>query len=134
MKRLILISLASILFPSTWGICQYFYPDNIIYWDSLKHGLYVLIISLTASINLFEPVVKYEKYVTLGVYGLVFGELIPALIDRCVGNNNFVWYDIVFVLIAIYGGCKDIFPLIHRRIALIFINEKIYYWLCRTMK
>lgn len=76
----------------------------------------------------------YEKYVTLGVYVFVFGEIIPALIDRAVGSNNFVWYDVLFIVFAMYGGCKDIFPAIHKKIALIFINEKLYYKLCPTQK
>jgi hypothetical protein len=86
----------------------------------------------------FEPDVRYEKFVKLGMYVFVIGELIPAMIDKRLNADDpdKHWYDFAFILLSVYGGMKDIFPKLHKRIALFipFINEKRYDLLCRMFK
>lgn len=44
--KIILTSIALILFVSNYGICEYFYPDNIKMWWTLKVNIYAVIMAI----------------------------------------------------------------------------------------
>jgi len=133
LKRLILILLACILYPVSYGICDWFYYYHINEWTLLRQWLYSANIGLIGAVLFFEPG-KYERMVKVLAKGLVIGFIIPNLADRLIGVYGFHWYDLVFWALAVYSALKDAYPNVHKRIALLFINEKIYNYLCRLMK
>jgi len=127
MIRLVIISFVCAFLVNISRICDLFFPFNdelsILHWDKLKHILYVSAIGLTWFMHVFKPVDKYEKYVRLMAYVLVFGIVIPIIIDKRNSYEPQKWYDFVLILLALYLGSKDIFPKLHK-----------WYIVCQTKK
>lgn len=133
MKRLVLILLACVLYPASYGICDWVYYYHINEWTLLRHWLYSANIGLVGAVQFFEPG-KYERMVRVLSKGLVIGFIIPNLADRLIGVYGFHWYDLGFWALATYSALKDVYPGTHKRITLIFINEKTYTHLCKWLK
>jgi len=135
MIRLILISLAFLLFPLNYGISELAHPDDIDKWDLLRHGIYSWNILLAASITLFKVNKRHEPFVKLLCYGLVLGQIVPDLIDRYRNVYGFHWYDVAFIIAAVYGGSRYFFPKIHRIIGEAFLGKKLYnYFICLNQR
>lgn len=127
MIRLIIVIFSCLFVINISHICDFAFPlndeDSILNWDKLKHILYLSAIGLSWLMFIFKPNDRYEKYVKLCSYVLVFGIIIPIIIDKRNSYETQKWYDFVLIFVAVYFGSKDIFPKTHK-----------WYRVCQTKK
>tara|TARA_R110000787_G_scaffold285916_1_gene402708 strand:- start:285 stop:632 length:348 start_codon:yes stop_codon:yes gene_type:complete len=91
--KIILTSLAITLFVSNYSICEYFYPDNIKSWWTLKINIYAIIIALV-----FLSQSLGTKGVLRFILELGVGISISSVIDKLYFDvHTFTFSDIIMI-------------------------------------
>ncbi len=95
--RIILTSLAVILFFSNYQICEYFYKDDLNKWWDLKINIYALIIAIVFVSQSIGSKGWYRFVLDIGV-----GFSISSVIDKIYYNvNTFTTSDIYMILTTV---------------------------------
>lgn len=148
MIRVILTYLTLVFFPSISFICDWKYPINNEYynelWDILKHELLFLWGILVVSISLFKVETSFQdKLVSLGCNTLIFGMIIPCMIDTYGKDREIHWWDFLFAGLAYYMGMYKFLPTWHKTLGVSFINlitlglvngGTFYEWICQKLR
>lgn len=114
MIRLFMCIIGFVLYPSSYGICESFYPGSgkwdVIYWDNVRHVLYIFGIVLAYSILFTKPNPRYDKYSKAIVINFIWSMAIPAIIGKLNHDDGFKWYDIPFVIVGLYSSACELYP------------------------
>lgn len=130
MLRLILIGISILIHWYSYFICEYYYPNSddisINKWDLLKHTFFMFPTVLIGLYYLYFKEDKYTKYCRLLICMFVIVVLPNDIICNFQGDRDFHKIEILFVLLGLYEGTKDIFPRIHLVIGSNILGIKLY--------
>ena len=89
--------IALLLFVFNYQICEYFYPDNINSWWTLKINIYAVIIALLFLYASFNKKGLTRFFLEIGV-----GFSVSNVIDKCYYNTReFTKSDVLMILLTI---------------------------------